>query len=99
MQSHAEDKSIPLLRKARRAAGASQRSPVEEASSDSMDALFALNVEGTLRLNRVLLPHLLVQAEKEGGRCRIVVIGRMASQVPSSIPVLKELSVALGYQW
>ena len=72
------------------AAGASQRSPVEEASSESMDALFALNVEGTLRLNRVLLPRLLAQAEKEGGGCRIVVIGSMASQVGN--PPLPSLS-------
>jgi len=67
-------------------AGASQRSPVEEASPESTEALFALNVEGTLRLNRVLLPRLLAQADGGGHGCRIVVIGSMASQVLPSMP-------------
>jgi len=64
-------------------AGASQRSPVEEASPESTEALFALNVEGTLRLNRVLLPRLLAQADGGGHGCRIVVIGSMARQMPA----------------
>ena len=60
-------------------AGASQRSPVEQASAESVDSLFELNVAGTLRLTRAVLPMLIEQA-KSGLGCRIVVVGSMASQ-------------------
>ena len=61
--------------------GASQRSPVEEASVQSVESLFELNVAGTLRLTHAVLPMLLSQAESKKRRCRIVVIGSMAGLV------------------
>lgn len=61
-------------------AGASQRSPVEDASSKSIDSLFELNVGGTMRLTRAVLPLLMAQSKSKGG-CRIVVVGSMAGQV------------------
>ena len=60
--------------------GASQRAAVEEASAETVDNMFELNVNGTLRLTRAILPRLLEQAGK-GDPAKFVVIGSLAAEV------------------
>ena len=73
-------------------AGASQRAPVEETAPEVVDALYELNVKGTLNLTRAALPMLLARGSQQQPR-RIVIVGSMAGQArllrpPTMFPLL-----------
>eukprot|EP00199_Chlamydomonas_sp_CCMP681_P002667 CAMPEP_0119109782 /NCGR_PEP_ID=MMETSP1180-20130426/23323_1 /TAXON_ID=3052 ORGANISM="Chlamydomonas cf sp, Strain CCMP681" /NCGR_SAMPLE_ID=MMETSP1180 /ASSEMBLY_ACC=CAM_ASM_000741 /LENGTH=342 /DNA_ID=CAMNT_0007095743 /DNA_START=116 /DNA_END=1144 /DNA_ORIENTATION=+ len=59
-------------------AGASQSSLAAETSADVVDALFAVNTLGPIKLTGAALPRLLAR-----GKGRVVVVASMAGRVPS----------------
>lgn len=70
-------------------AGASQRAAVEDTSPEVLDALLNLNVNGTLKLTRAVLPLLLARSSAEHPR-RIAVVGSLAGHVSPTALALQQ---------